>query len=100
MRVQLDGERVVHVSKGLHLARSHGEYAGVSLLRPAAARLYGDICNGLEWSAKTHIYYEDVYEMMLERIPSRAADVGPGEYAEVDTPADVAAALQVADSHF
>lgn len=100
MRVQLDGDRVLSVSKQVKIRSSHGEYAGVSLLRGEAPRVYGDICNGLEWRALTHIYYEDVYDMMLDRVDPRAAEVREGEYAEVDTPDDITAAVEVVDRYF
>ncbi|MEA2460620.1 MAG: hypothetical protein QOH90_797 [Actinomycetota bacterium] len=100
MRVQLRGDRVLGVSKNLKMPRSHGEYAGVSLLRGEAPRVYSDICSRLEWQAQTHGYYEDVYDKMLSIVDSRASDVHEGEYAEVDTPEDVAAAVQVADRFF
>ena len=99
MRVELRGDRVLGVSKHLKMPRSHGEYAGVSLLRGAAHRVYNDICNDLEWHAETTLYYEDVYARMLDRVDARAADVAAGEYAEVDTPEDVAAAIEVAGSY-
>jgi choline kinase len=100
MRVELRGDRVLGVSKHLKMPRSHGEYAGVSLLRGEAHRAYSDTCNDLEWRAQTQLYYEDVYAMMLDRLDARAADVLPGEYAEVDAPEDVPAAVQVADRYF
>jgi choline kinase len=100
MRVQLSGDRVLAIGKDLIMPLSHGEYAGVSLLRPEAARLYNEISTGLEWAAETDLYYEDVYGLMLERrIDARAAAVEPGEYAEVDTPEDVAAAAAVIQRH-
>jgi hypothetical protein len=37
--------------------------------------------------------------MLERRIDARAANVEPGEYAEVDTPEDVAAAAAVIDRH-
>lgn len=100
MRVHLDKDRVLGVSKQLSRARGHGEYCGVSLLRGRAQRLYGDIATEWEWRANTAGYYEDVYHAMAGRIDAHAAEVGAGEYAEVDTPEDVAAALQVIELHY
>ena len=100
MRVYLKGDRVLGVSKTLARARSHGEYAGVSLLRGDAPRIYGDINNEWQWRANTRGYYEDVYNQMVERVDARAAEVAAGEYAEVDTPDDVTAAVEVIDRHF
>ena len=100
MRVYLKGSRVLGVSKQLPKARGHGEYAGVSLLRGDAQRLYGDINNEWQWRSNTRGYYEDVYNEMAEHVDARAAEVAAGEYAEVDTPADIPAAIAVIDRHF
>lgn len=100
MRVQLSGERVLAIGKDLIMPLSHGEYAGVSLLRVDAPRLYSEISTELEWRAQTDLYYEDVYGMMLARkVDARAASVEMGEYAEVDTPEDVPAAVAVVERH-
>ena len=48
MRVELDGERVVAIGKGLALERSHGEFCGVSKIGPRVARAYTEIASELE----------------------------------------------------
>ena len=95
MRVRVESGRVLAIGKHLKGALAHGEYAGVSLLRPPAARLYSDIATDLAWTGRLHGYYEDVYAEMLGRIEARSASVGEGEYAEVDKPEDLAAAIAV-----
>ena len=95
MRVHLDDDRVLGISKQLPRARSHGEFCGVSLLRRDACRLYADIATDAEWRADTNIYYEDIYARMMSSLDVRAVFLGPGEYAEVDEPADVAVAAGV-----
>ena len=99
MRVELDGDKVKQVSKHVKAARSHGEYAGVSLLRPPAAREYSETATNWEWQANTSGYYEDVYAAMLDKVDVRAAFVRGDEYAEVDTPEDVDSALQVIETN-
>ncbi len=99
MKVELDKEKVRDIGKGLKRTRSHGEYAGVSLLRPEAARAYSDEATELEWRAETDGYYEDVYRAMLGRVDARPAFLDEDEYAEVDEPADVQAALDVVSRH-
>jgi choline kinase len=99
MRVELKGPRVIDIGKGLKDARSHGEFDGVSLVRPSAARLYTERSTQLEWRGTTTLYYEDVYAQILDRIDARAAVVEPGEYAEVDVPEDMDAAGIVVDRH-
>ncbi|MGH2695336.1 MAG: hypothetical protein ACRDJJ_11075, partial [Actinomycetota bacterium] len=54
----------------------------------------------LEWSARTSVYYEDIYADMLERVDSRAVPVTRGDYAEIDVPADVDAAVAVIERHY
>ncbi|MBW3595522.1 MAG: NTP transferase domain-containing protein [Actinobacteria bacterium] len=99
MRVELDGDRVKQISKQVKPARSHGEYTGVSLLRPAAATRYLDTATNWEWAATTDRYYEDVYNAILGDVDVRAAFVRGDEYAEVDTPDDVPAANSVIDTN-
>ena len=100
MKVHLEGDLVLGVSKGLPRSKAHGEYCGVSLLRGDAHRVYGDIAGAWEWNATTSGYYEDVYNSMVGSIEARAASVATGEYAEVDTPEDLAAATEVIERHF
>lgn len=95
MRVRLDKDRVRAIGKDLSMAHSHGEFAGVSLLRPPAAAVYSNIATNLEWRAATTLYYEDIYAAMIPRVDVRAALVPGEQYAEVDEPGDVAAAVQV-----
>lgn len=95
MRVELNGDRVMQVSKNVTKARSHGEYAGVSLVRPEAAAAYFQVATDWEWDANTAGYYEDVYAAILDKVDTRAAFVRVDEYAEVDTPDDVSAAVSV-----
>ena len=99
MRVELKRDTVLSIGKTIKQARSHGEFAGVSLLRPPAARLYTNLATNLEWRSATTLYYEDIYAAMLPRVDTRAALVGPDEYAEVDTPDDVEAATGVIERH-
>ena len=99
MRVTVMDERVIAIGKDLDLRSSHGEFAGVSLLRPAAGELYTRIASALEWRAETSLYYEDVYARMLSAIDVRPAWVAQGEYAEVDAPDDVPRATAVLDAH-
>lgn len=95
MRVRLDRDRVLAIGKDLPKRLSQGEFAGVSLLRPLAASVYSDVASALEWDARTGLYYEDVYGVMLDRIEARFAPVNAGEYAEVDAPDDMRAASAV-----
>ena len=100
MRVELDGTRVRDIGKDLKLPRSHGEFVGISLIRPSAARQFQEVATDLEWRAETDLYYEDVYKHMIGLVDVRASAAEAGEYAEVDTPADQQAAAEVIRRHF
>jgi L-glutamine-phosphate cytidylyltransferase len=99
MRVRVDERRVRAIGKDLPMRLSHGEFCGVSLLREEGQRLYREIATGIEWQRHSSLYYEDVYAAMLERVDARAAEVLPGEYAEVDLPEDMPGAAAVIDRH-
>ena len=99
MRVRLKGDRVISIGKDLRMSLSDGEFSGVSLIRSEAARAYLDIATDSEWTSDTDGYYEGVYAAMLSAVDSRAVDVKDDEYAEVDEPADVAAAQRVIEAH-
>jgi L-glutamine-phosphate cytidylyltransferase len=99
MRVRLDGDRVKRISKYLKMSLSQGEFCGVSLIRPQAAGAYLQVASDLEWGGDITQYYEDVYDRILAEVDVRAAEVRQGEYAEVDTPDDVPAALGVIERH-
>lgn len=100
MRVHLtERNRVSGVSKKLPRAYSHGEYCGVSLLRGAAPRAYADAATAREWRGETSGYYEDVYNDIVSSVDARAAFLNEGEYAEVDTPEDIPAAVAVISRH-
>ena len=99
MRVRVEDGRLLGIGKDLDMAVSHGEHSGVSLVRPAAARLYTEACTNLEWSGRTADYYEDVYSRLLKEVDGRVVPVAPSEYAEVDTPEDVARAAEIISHH-
>lgn len=99
MRVRLSRDRVLDIGKSLKRAHSHGEYDGVSLVRPIAATAYMDVATELEWRAQTDLYYEDVYARILPLVDARAASVERDEYAEVDEWTDMEAAAAVIRQH-
>lgn len=99
MRVQLDRRVVKAIGKDVPMGLSHGEFAGVSLLRPDAARAYLDVATNHEWSALTSVYYEDVYAQMIGTVRVTAVLVREGEYAEVDEPSNVPDAIEVIATH-
>ena len=99
MRVQLDRRVVKAIGKQIPMGLSHGEFAGVSLLRPDAARAYLHVATNNEWRSVTDVYYEDVYAAMIPSVRVTAATVGESEYAEVDEPSNVPDAIEVIATH-
>ncbi|HEX2195436.1 MAG TPA: NTP transferase domain-containing protein [Actinomycetota bacterium] len=99
MRVQLDRRVVRAIGKHIPMGLSHGEFAGVSLLRPDAARTYLDVATNHEWRSLTGVYYEDVYAEMIRTTRVTAVFVREGEYAEVDEPSNVPDAIEVIATH-
>lgn len=99
MRVRLEADRVLGLGKTLPMSESHGEFTGVSLVRPAAARAYARLATDLEWRARTSVYYEDLYAQLLDLLDARAVEVGPDEYAEIDSPEDVEGAAAIVAAH-
>ena len=99
MRVRLADGRVTDIGKDLEMQFSAGEFCGVSLMRGPALDLYRELATSVEWQRSSSIYYEDIYKQMLGQVAARAAEVRPGEYAEVDTPEDVRAAIDVIERH-
>ena len=99
MRVQLDRRLVKAIGKDVPMGLSHGEFAGVSLLRPDAARAYLHAATNNEWRSLTDVYYEDVYAAMIQSVRATAVTVREGEYAEVDEPGNVPDAIEVIATH-
>ena len=98
MRVRLEGDRVRAIGKDLPKRLSHGEFTGVSLLRPrAAACTWMCATPGMERAHPR--YYEDVYADDADASDVRSAPSQEGEYAEVDTPEDVPVATGVIERH-
>lgn len=97
MKVVLDGAgRVSRITKQMDPRLAHGEYVGLSLLRPDVAQ---DLGEALErtWQRDPELYYEDAYQDLVDRgVPVHAAPVGALDWVEVDCPADLARARELA----
>jgi choline kinase len=99
MRVQIQGDRVVAIGKGLRMDHSHGEFTGVSMLSPRTAGAYAELSSALEWGGGTSVYYEDLYARILGSLYARWAPVEADEYAEVDEPPNLDDAAKVIEGH-
>jgi choline kinase len=97
MKVGLDGHgRVDRLSKGLDPGRAHGEYIGLAVIEPAAAEPVADALAST-WSHDPDRYYEDGFaEFARLGGEVRPCSIGAVDWVEVDTPADLDRAREIA----
>jgi len=97
MKVELGPSgRAARISKGLDPAAAAGEYIGVSLVEPAAAERLAAALEAT-WRRDPSRYYEDGYQEFLDRGSAvGVAPIGVVDWVEVDTPADLARAREIA----
>ena len=97
MKVRLDASnRLLRITKRMPVADAHGEYIGASLIEGGAA---DDLAAALEatWRRDPRLYYEDGFQLFADRTGDvRAARLGAIEWVEVDDPADLARAREIA----
>ncbi len=94
MKVMVEGDRVVGLSKQLPPARCAGEYIGISRLSAAvAARVFDELLR-LRDEGLTGEYYERAYLRLMERAQARfgVVDVHDCTVIEIDDVADLARA--------
>lgn len=97
MKVTLDGAaRVSRITKQMAPGDAHGEYIGVTLIEPAAARPLADALE-TTWRRDQGLYYEDGYQELADRGGDvRTASIGTVEWVEVDNHDDLARAREIA----
>lgn len=106
MKVAVRAGRIEGFGKALDPARAHGESIGVERIAADAVSSIVDGVGRAVTAGETHLYYEDVYDRLLEArggpLDARAIDVSGLAWTEIDTPDDLARAqrlaLQVAKS--
>lgn len=84
------------IHKSIDPATAHGEYIGLTLIRPAAAAA---LAGALEatWQRDPSLYYEDGFQEYADRGGRIGiAPIGEVEWVEVDDHADLARAREVA----
>ncbi len=94
MKVELSGDRVVRFGKGL--SRAHGESAGIERIGSRALSVVVHAVGRAVTGGETQLYYEDVYDRVLDRVRVRAIDVSDLAWTEIDTPEDLARAEAIA----
>jgi choline kinase len=97
MKVRLDATgQLERIHKSLDPATAHGEYIGACLIEPRAAT---GLATALAdtWRQDPGRYYEDGFQVYADRGGTvHAADIGTVEWVEVDSPADLARAREIA----
>jgi choline kinase len=84
------------INKALDPASAQGEYIGVTLIEPSAARPLADALEAT-WRRDPQLYYEDGFQELADRGGRVGiAPIGAVEWVEVDDGADLARAREVA----
>jgi choline kinase len=97
MKVHLTGAGLLdRINKRLDPATAQGEYIGLTLIEPAAARPLAEALEAT-WRADPSLYYEDGFQEFADRGGRVGiAPIGAVEWVEVDDAADLARAREVA----
>lgn len=97
MKVTFDpAGQLRRIHKGLDPASAHGEYIGVAAIRPPAAAGLADAL-AATWRGDPGLYYEDGFQLFADRGGQVCgAPIGVVEWVEVDDPADLARAREIA----
>jgi choline kinase len=94
MKVEVSGDRIVRFGKGL--SRAHGESAGIERIGSAALSVIVHAVGRAVTAGETQLYYEDVYDRVLDKVHARAIDVSDLRWTEIDTAEDLARAEAIA----
>ncbi len=96
LKVELRRGRVVGLGKALLPGSTAGEFIGLSILAQAVRDRYLERVDAVRAEGRRDLYYEDVYNDLCGEVTVVPVSVDPGDWAEVDTPEDLAAARRVA----
>lgn len=96
MKVLLSAEAALRrIGKQVDPGTADGEYIGVALIEPSASGLLAEALEAT-WRRDPSLYYEDAFQEFAERGGKVAvAPIGPVEWVEVDTHADLARAREI-----
>ena len=100
MKVTLDERGLLRrITKQLDPAEAHGEYIGVTLIQPAAARALAEALEAT-WRQDPGRYYEDGYQELVRRDGEIAvAPIGDIPWVEVDNHQDLCRARAIAPGY-
>ena len=106
MKVRVGGEvchgaMIVEFGKGLRPEDSAGESIGIERVTQHVGTQLFDALAAAEQRGQTDLYYEDVYQQMLEKqaLKVAMADITGLAWTEIDTPEDLAIARNMFDAN-
>lgn len=97
MKILLSEDGTVsRINKAIDPASAAGEYIGVALIEPTAARPLADALE-TTWRRDPSLYYEDGFQELADRGGDvHVAPIGTVDWVEVDDHADLARAREIA----
>ncbi len=87
-------KQITHISKTIDPRTAYGESIGIERFSPGFLKdLYAILDRRISRENKIHDFYEASFQEVIESgHPLFAVDIGPRKAAEIDSPADIAAA--------
>ncbi len=98
MKVTVDTDgRVVELGKAMPTEQADGESLGFQKIGPSAFLPLAERIDGLSPREREELYYEDVFAELVDRdIEFHACSLPPGGWTEIDTPAELEGAREMA----
>lgn len=100
MKVELAGTRIIGFGKAIDPKRAGGESAGIERIGSRALSSIVDAMGAAVTAGETHLYYEDIYDRLLQARALRAiaVDISDLRWTEIDTAEDLIRAQHIADA--
>ena len=97
MKLVVDDGRIEDLGKDIDGDRADGESLGIQKIGPSAFLPLAERLDGLEPREREELYYEDVFSELIDRdVKFHACDLPPGGWTEIDTPAELEGAREMA----
>ncbi len=92
-----DDARIVTLGKSIPLDEAHGESLGIQKIGPSAFDALNRHLEAMDADERRDLYYEDIFTRLInEGIPFYGCELAPEGWTEIDTPADLDAARELA----
>lgn len=98
MKLRIDEDaRVLNLGKDVIPDRADGESLGIQKIGPTAFPPLAERLDQLDAREREEMYYEDVFAELIDRgIDFHVCDLPPGGWTEIDTPAELEGAREMA----